>query len=347
MDNEVIFSSVPGSGGSVGLITLNRPKALNALSFTMATAISQELKTWAYDASIKAVVILGQCDKAFCAGGDLKAVYSLGPGNTQIAEKFFALEYDLNHLIKDYPKPYISLVHGITMGGGIGLSIHGSQRVASPDLLWAMPETGIGFFPDVGASFFLSRCAGNIGLYLGLTGSRIGIIDALYCGLIDYCIPQEQFQHVVAAIAAADFNNNDDKIIAAILAKFSVTPRGEGIIQPYLAEINQLFSAATITDLVDGLKTAAATNSWAATTAKILSTKSPTSLCMTFAELTKAKTVDFSACLHMEYVLSQQCLLGADFYEGIRSVVIDKDNAPMWQPATLAEAASVRLDLGL
>jgi len=184
-DADVLFEM----RGAVGLITLNRPSALNALTRDMCLRMSEQLRQWARDEKISLVVVRGAGDRAFCAGGDIKALYESGKAGTRYVTDFYADEYRLNTLIKEYSKPYVALIDGITMGGGVGVSVHGSHRVAGDKTVFAMPETGIGLFPDVGGSYFLPRLPGALGMYLALTGARLKTADALYAGIATHYVP--------------------------------------------------------------------------------------------------------------------------------------------------------------
>ncbi|MGN6514928.1 MAG: enoyl-CoA hydratase/isomerase family protein, partial [Rhizomicrobium sp.] len=196
-DAEVLFER----RGALGLITLNRPKALNALTHEMCVSMKQQLDTWAKDDAVKVVAIRGAGDRAFCAGGDIRALYESGKAKTPYALEFYRDEYVLNATIKHYPKPYVALIHGIDMGGGVGVSVNGSHRVAAESMVFAMPETGIGLFPDVGGSYFLPRCPGEIGMFLGLTGMRLKTADSLYAGIATDFVPVARWDTLLAALA--------------------------------------------------------------------------------------------------------------------------------------------------
>ncbi|MBT3930806.1 MAG: enoyl-CoA hydratase/isomerase family protein, partial [Rhodospirillaceae bacterium] len=206
--------------GRIGLITLNKPKALNALSLSMIHAIAPQLEAWAADDGVDAVVIQGTGDKAFCAGGDIRDLYE-GRG-TDFGPTYYAAEYKLNVMIHTFPKPYIALMDGVTMGGGVGMSVHGSHRVVSDRILFAMPETGIGLFPDIGASWFLPCCPGEIGMYLGLTGHRLRAADTLYAGIGDVHVPADRDEDLIAALVAATTLDGDG--VADILRDFAGDP---------------------------------------------------------------------------------------------------------------------------
>ena len=220
----------------VGLITLNRPKALNALSFMMLKGIHETLIQWANHKDVRSVIIQGMGDRAFCAGGDVRSLYDAHlQGDHGFIQALFREEYTLNYLIATYPKPYIALMDGITMGGGCGVSVHGSHRVVTEKTIMAMPETGIGYFPDVGASHFLSKCPGYIGLYLGLTGARLNAADILFASLADYFVP------AAAINAVRDQIISGDPIETVLLAHQDVPE--EGMLTDLQAEIDHCFAA--------------------------------------------------------------------------------------------------------
>ncbi len=203
-DPEILFEQ----RGAVGLVTLNRPKALNALTHGMVVVMKAMLDEWAVDPAIGIVVVRGAGEKAFCAGGDIRAIAKSGRAGTSYALDFWHDEYILNATIKHYPKPYLALIHGIVMGGGVGVSVHGRYRVACETTLFAMPETGIGFFPDVGGSYFLPRCPGELGMYLALTGARLKVADAHYCGVASHIVPQTRWGNLLDALAVGAAPDN-------------------------------------------------------------------------------------------------------------------------------------------
>ena len=218
MTDDILFAQE----GHIGMITLNRPKALNALTLPMILALQTQLDDWLHDAQIHAVIIQGAGDRAFCAGGDVRAIYDYGHEHHREKMEFFGQEYALNQFIYDFKKPYIAFMDGITMGGGVGVSLHGSHSVASQRFLFAMPETGIGFYPDIGASFLLSRCPGLMGVYLGLTGARLGAVNARALGLVKHIIDKAQWPKVVASLMEADLSQNAHQGVDAILSSFSM-----------------------------------------------------------------------------------------------------------------------------
>lgn len=335
--SDILFSELTGKAGDIGLITLNRPRALNALTYEMIAALSKQLKAWEITRHIKAVIIRSSNTKAFCAGGDIRQIYEAGLRNKNQAVAFFKLEYQLNYLIARYAKPYIALLNGITMGGGAGISLHGTLRLASPNLIWAMPETGIGFFPDVGASYFLSRCPGAIGMYLGLTGAKITAADAIMSRLIDEIVAEHRFEQLIQAIA--DDAQLRPKNIAEIAAPFK-TPAHSHLTLNFDSIIKH-FSKTSVSEILNSLQQDH--SAFAQQTYTTLISRSPLSLRVTFETIQRGKQLDLAACLAMEYQVMQQFLLTADLYEGIRAAVIDKDLSPRWQPKQLAEVSDAQV----
>ena len=324
--------------GRIGLITLNKPKALNALSLAMIHGIEPQLKAWAVDDGVDAVVIQGAGEKAFCAGGDIRELYE-GRG-TDFGPTYYAAEYKLNVLIHTYPKPYIALMDGVTMGGGVGMSVHGSHRVVSDRILFAMPETGIGLFPDIGASWFLPCCPGDIGMYLGLTGHRLRAADTLYAGIGDVHVPAERNDELIAALAGAEALDGDG--VSSILRGFAVDP-GDAPLAEHRAAIDRCFAGDSVEDILARL--AAEDSDWARTQIAILATKSPTAMKVTHRQLRLGARIESIAdIMAMEYRIADRCFRGHDLFEGIRAVVIDKDGAPQWDPTTLNAVSDADVD---
>ena len=243
MTGEEVFFEVKGT---LGLITLNRPKALNALTLSMVREIHPQLKKWENDSSVKNILIKAEGEKAFCAGGDIRALHDWGKNNDEEAVGFYREEYILNQYIKRYPKPYISLVNGIVMGGGVGLSVHGSHRIAGENYSFAMPETGIGLFPDVGGSFFLPRLSFEAGTYLALTGNRIKAADAIFLGTATNFIKSENFSNLIDDLSKEE---NDPK---NIIEKYSVEP-GESEFREISQFCDKIFSADTVEKIIENL----------------------------------------------------------------------------------------------
>ncbi len=317
--------------GRVGRLTLNRPKALNALDLDMVRRMRDALLAWCDDAGVASVVVDGAGDKAFCAGGDIRALYEAGKvGDISVGETFWREEYQLNDLIASYPKPYVALIDGIVMGGGVGVSVHGRYRVAGDRTLFAMPETGIGFHPDVGASAFLPRLPGGLGLWLGLTGARIKAGDVMAAGLATHLVPSARHE---AALSALETDASGD--VAAVLSRFAVDPPA-GVLDAHREEIDACFAgAASVGDVLSAL--AATPSDWARSQADTLATKSPLSLVLTHASLKPASgPPSLRAALANELALSVRCLSDGDFVEGVRALLIDRDNAPRWAHADVA-----------
>jgi enoyl-CoA hydratase len=327
--------------GVAGVVTLNRPQALNALTRNMVRQLRTRLEAWRNDPTISRVVVTAAPGRAFCAGGDLREIYDLGrAGRQNEALTFFREEYGLNATIKHYPKPYIALIDGIVMGGGVGISVHGSYRVATENLMFAMPEVGIGFFPDVGATWFLSRMPDEIGTYCALTGDRLKTADSIGTGVATHYVPAERLTELRDILC-------DNPPIDAIMAAFA-QPQNEGPIMARRAAVNRLFAAATIEDIllyldaeVAGGRTDA---EWASQTAAAMRTKAPLSLKIALAQVRRGTHWSFDECMRAEFRIVSRVLHGHDFYEGVRAVIIDKDNHPRWHPDRIGAVESVEVE---
>lgn len=343
MDSHVLLET----HGPLGLVTLNRPKALNALDLGMIRALHPRLLEWARDPRIQAVVIRGAGGRAFCAGGDVRAVAAsldapTPPGEARLSEAFFREEYALNHLIHHLGKPYIALVDGICMGGGLGLSIHGSHRVVTERLVLAMPETGIGLFPDVGGGWFLPRFPGQVGTYLGLTGSRCNAADALWLGYATQHVPSSQLEPVVDALAAADWASDAPHAVASRVLSGFHSEAGDSPLRARSDDILRCFSAERVEDILAALD--AEDSDWARETHATLLRMCPTSLKVTLRQLRVCRSLPYDAVATIEYRLSQHLTARHDFREGIRAVLVDKDQRPQWRPATLAEVSDSEVE---
>lgn len=333
--SEVIFEEMPGENGNLGIITLNRPKVLNALNHPMFTAIDKQLIQWEQQENIKAVVIRAVEGRAFCAGGDIRHAHERKRANDDNLTEFFGDEYRMNARIHHFPKPYIALLDGITMGGGVGVSIHGSHRVGTDRLVFALPETGIGFYPDVGTTYYLARFPHKIGFYLGLTGAKISFADCYALGIVHEIVARESLTHIIAALAETSLPNH--QVVTDILKPFGQSVPASELLQ-HQEDIAECFSKATVEEIVEALEKN--TSAWCQQTAAVIKTKSPTSLKVTLAALQKAQTLDFDECMAMEFRLTCHFIEGHDFFEGIRAVIIDKDQQPQWKPSTLSQVAT-------
>ncbi len=335
--SEIIFER----RGAAGLVTLNRPQALNAVTHAMVRALRAQLDRWADDPAITRVVISAAGGRAFSAGGDIRALYDLGQaGRHDEALQFWRDEYPLNVAIKNFRKPYVALIDGIVMGGGVGVSVHGSHRVAGDRFQFAMPEVGIGFFPDVGATWFLARMPGELGTYCALTGERFGIADACAAGLATHRIASARFAALLDGLSGT-------VSVDAVLAAFA-EPAGEGPIMARRAAIDRLFAGDRVEGILAALDREAASGGadaeWAGNTATTLRAKSPLGLKLALAQVRRGKSWDFETCMRAEFRIVSRVIHGHDFYEGVRAVIVDKDNKPRWQPATLADVSAAEVE---
>ncbi|HEX7775518.1 MAG TPA: enoyl-CoA hydratase/isomerase family protein [Parvibaculum sp.] len=327
---EVLFER----RGGAGVITLNRPKALNALTLGMVRAMHPQLKAWAADDTVKLVIVEGAGGKAFSAGGDIRALHDWGKVGDRNVIDFYREEYRLNVYIRNYPKPYIALMNGIDMGGGVGVSVNGSVRVATEKLTFAMPETGIGLFPDVGGTYFLPRCPGEIGMFLGLTGERLKAADAIYAGIADVFVPDEKLDELKERLAKGEAVEAALKAVAGDAGAPGLAARR--------AEIDRHFSKASVGEIVASLKADA--GEWAQTVAATLAAKSPTSLLVAYRQIREGAKLSFEDCMKLEFRLTNRFMGGHDFYEGVRAIIIDKDQKPAWRPGRLEEVSGGEVD---
>ncbi|BBF93222.1 enoyl-CoA hydratase/isomerase family protein [Blastochloris tepida] len=321
MDSEILFEQ----RGAAGIVTLNRPKALNALTYAMALALARQLDLWAEDPAIRCIVVQGAGERAFCAGGDIRRLYDLakaGRFDEQLA--FWHDEYLLNARIKTYPKPYVALVDGIVMGGGVGVSIHGSHCVAGDRFQFAMPEVGIGFFPDVGATYALPRLPGEVGTYCALTGARLNQADAADLGLVRAAVRSADFPALIADLATGQHPD------AALAAR--ALPQAPGPLRDIRPLIDACFAGDSVETILARLDGAAAPGPELAATIR---SKSPTSLKIALGQMRRGRTMSFAEAIRTEFRIVSRLAHGHDFYEGVRALIIDKDNVPRWTPATL------------
>jgi enoyl-CoA hydratase len=335
-DNEILLERQ----GGLGIVTLNRPQALNTLSLAMYRIFDPQLIAWGEDESVRAVVLRGAGDRAFCAGGDVRAIRDArreDGGSGDYKADFFREEYRLIERVHRFPKPYIALVDGITMGGGCGVSINGGFRVATERTVFAMPEVHIGLFPDVGASRFLNLCPGRIGLYLALTGTRVRAADALYCGFATHYVPHARLGELTAALATLDWaKGNPDQQVAAVIARFAADA-GEARLPALQAAIDRCFAGGSVEAIVAALRQERVP--WADEALAAIGRASPISLKITFHQLMLGRGISVEEALTLEYRMTQHVMAGHDFFEGIRALLVEKDNRPRWEHASL-EAVS-------
>jgi enoyl-CoA hydratase len=334
---EILFAVEQG----IAIVRLNRPKALNALTHGMVVAFDAKLKAWTTDPAVKALVIMGEGGRAFCAGGDIRKLYDEGLAGGRYPYDFYRDEYVLNARIKRFPKPYIAFLDGITMGGGVGVSVHGSHRIATENTLFAMPETGIGLFPDVGGSHFLSRCPGQVGQYLALTGERLKAADTIAAGICTSFVPSAKRDELIAALKAADWSGDATHVADDVIARFAADP-GAPTLPAHRDVIDRCFAADSVEGVLAALD--AEGSDFARAQAATIRTKSPTSLKLTFRQIREGGRRSMDDCMRMEWRMVNRVIKGHDFYEGTRAVVVDKDQKPKWKPATLAEVSDADID---
>jgi enoyl-CoA hydratase len=324
--------------GHCGVITLNRPKALNALTLNMVRGIAGALDQWEKDAEIRSVAVRGAGDKAFCAGGDIKRLYELGKaGDYDGQTAFWREEYQLNYRIKTYSKPYIALINGIVMGGGAGVGIHAHHAVATETFSFAMPEVGIGFFPDIGASYFLPRLAGYAGFYLALTGSRITLGEALALGLVQAHVPAAKLEALLTRLVSGA------EVKAAIAAE--AAPGPDSSLAAEREFIGTAFGAKDIATILSRITAAAdAGSSFAAKTRDTILGKSPTSVAIALRQMQLGAGLDLAENLRMDLRIVTRIARGHDFYEGVRATLIDRDNHPQWRPDKFEAVKTADID---
>jgi enoyl-CoA hydratase len=322
--------------GQIGRLTLNRPKALHALTLEMCQAITQALRAWRDDPDVKAVLLDHSGERGFCAGGDIRMLADSGRTDGVEARAFFLAEYRLNHLIFEYPKPIVAVMDGVTMGGGVGLALPAQYRVATERTLFAMPETGIGLFPDVGAGWHLPRLPGRTGMWLALTGSRLRAADCELLGIATDYIESARLEEFKAAVVA------DPAGLETHLTTFE-GDAGRPPVAAHRERIDKIFGA----DLVEGVVAAleADGSEWAQEQRALMAVRSPQTMKVAHRQLRLgARCASFAENMKMEYRIASRVVRLPDFQEGVRAVLVDKDNAPAWDPPSLAEVPESLLD---
>jgi enoyl-CoA hydratase len=329
---EILARVVSG----VGVITLNRPRALHALNRAMCEAMIEALQAWRDDESVQSILIDHSGERGFCAGGDIRMIAESGAGDGSDAKAFFHTEYQLNHLLFEYPKAVTAIVDGIVMGGGVGISEPADVRIATERTTYAMPETGIGLFPDVGGGWFLPRLPGQTGVWLALTGARLKAADTGFLGIHTHYLPTDALDAFRAILSA-------DPAYPIDVADGLEDDPGEAPIEAYLEAIDRLFAFDTVEEIFAALE--ADGSDWSLAQLATLKTKSPQSLKVSLRQLrTGAKLETFAENMAMEYALGGRVVSTHDFQEGVRAVIIDKDNAPKWSPADLSGVTDATLD---
>jgi len=353
-NQPVVFEERKAADGAViAVARLNTPKALNALSLEMIRMLTPQLKIWAEDDRVRAVWIEAEGDKAFCAGGDIVALYRSmtepkSGGGASAGETFFTEEYELDYMIHSYPKPVVCWGHGIVMGGGIGIMAGASHRVVTEASMLAMPESSIGLYPDVAAGWFLNRTPGRTGLFLGLTGARMNAADAIFVGLADRFIRHEVKAAVVADLTAHNWQGEDAfAVVGSVLRKHenqSADALPESQVRAHFDEINRVTDADNLAKMVAKMKELAGGDGWLAKSTKPLAFASPTSLALCWQHLQNCRLDSLREVLDKELILSKNCLIKGEFAEGVRALLIDKDRQPRWRYASLEEMDSEWID---
>jgi enoyl-CoA hydratase len=331
--------------GGLGHLTLNRPSALHALNLEMVNMLTRALLAWREDTTVTAILLDHAGPRGFCAGGDIAMLAASGAKDAIEARAFFHAEYRLNHLIYSYPKPILVMMDGITMGGGVGLSVHAPFRIATERTTFAMPETGIGLFPDVGGGWFLPRLEGEIGIWLALTGTRLKAADAIRAGVATHFVPSELLGAVKAQIAGASGTHDPKAALRSGLAALSeeAGPPRE-LTDEAIAQINSCFASDSVEAILEALESSG--TDWALDTLATLKTKSPQTLKVALRQMRLgAKMTGFADNMAMEYRIGGRVVGLHDFQEGVRAVIIDKDHAPKWQPDILAGVTDEHLDM--
>ncbi|WP_132955040.1 enoyl-CoA hydratase/isomerase family protein [Rhizobium sp. BK251] len=327
--------------GAAGVIRLNRPRALNSLTTAMVREMAGALERFAADPGIASVVVLGEGDRGLCAGGDIRVLHESGRAGTGEAETFWREEFHLDHAISGYPKPYVVFMDGITMGGGVGISAHGSHRIVTERTRLAMPETGIGYFPDIGATWLLPRARGETGTWMGLTGLDINAADALHAGLADYCVSASTFPEILKAIGELPATASPRQVNAAITA-FAAVP-GESALAAHAELIDRAFRFDSVEEILAAL--AREKGDFAARTRATIESRSPTSLKLTLRLLRAGReSRSLAECLERELGACMQILHNPDFFEGVRAAVIDKDRNPKWVPARIEDVSDAMIE---
>ena len=329
----------------LGIVTLNRPKALNTLSLGMYRIFDPKLVEWGSDPSVRAIVVRGAGDRAFCAGGDVRAIYDARhdpKGAGDYKADFFREEYWLIERVHRFPKPYIALMDGIAMGGGMGVSVNGSHRVATERSLCAMPEVQIGLFPDVGATRYLNLCPGRIGMYLALTGARVRAADMLYCKFATHHLRHERIAPLVEALGSMAWREGGERAqVDALLAAYHEDP-GPPPLAALRPAIDRCFSCGSVAAIRAALE--AEEGDWAREARAAIDRASPISLEITFHQMKLGERgMDIEASLTLEYRMTQHVMAGHDFYEGIRALLVDKDQQPRWEHGSIAEVGAAEV----
>jgi enoyl-CoA hydratase/carnithine racemase len=330
----------------IGHLTLNRPAGLNAITLDMVRSLSQHLQAWADDPTVYAVVLRGAGEKAFCAGGDIRSLYDSFKSGDTLHQDFFVEEYALDLAIHHYRKPVLALMDGFVLGGGMGLVQGADLRVVTERSRLAMPEVAIGYFPDVGGSYFLPRIPGELGVYLGVTGVQIRAADALYCGLADWYLDSAKLADLDQKLDRLHWHESPLKDLQGLLAKLAVQHLPDAPLAALRPAIDHFFALPDVPSIVEQLQqvTVADSHEWALTTAALMQTRSPLAMAVTLEMLRRGRHLPLEQCFALELHLDRQWFERGDLIEGVRALIIDKDKAPRWNPATVAELDAQHVD---
>ena len=330
----------------IGHLILNRPEGLNALTLPMVQLLQQQLQQWASDPAIKAVVLRANGEKAFCAGGDIRALHDSFKNGDTLHEQFFVEEYALDQYIHTYPKPLLALMDGFVLGGGMGLVQGADVRVISERTRMGMPEVGIGYFPDVGGSYFLPRLQGELGTWMAVTGNQVRAADALYAGLADYCIEQEQLPAVLTRLDAITWGSTNalDNLHAAVQAFASKKLPGAELKAMQVA-IDQHFAHDRVADILASLSAEQRPEfqDWAEETMRTLHSRSPLAMAVTLELMRRGRNLALADCFALELHLDRQWFTDGDIVEGVRALLIDKDKQPQWNPPRIDQLDDARV----
>ncbi|MEC7816146.1 MAG: enoyl-CoA hydratase/isomerase family protein [Pseudomonadota bacterium] len=337
--------------GRIGLLTLNAPSSLNALTEAMIEQASTALTAWADDPAIHLVVLRGAGDRAFCAGGNIRSLYNAmtGHGDAQAPKRFFTREYQLDYQIHRFPKPVIGLGHGIIMGGGLGLMAACRYRVVSPNVTLAMPEISIGLFPDVGASWFLNRLPGRLGLFMGLTGARLNVADAIRVGLADMILEKDQFDDLLARLQDERWTGEpaaDDNRLFRLLHQLDAVDYralAPGNLERHEQAIARIMAGDDLAAIIDRLVASENNDPWWQTCVSTLRHGCPMTACLVWHQLQKGQQMSLKDVFRMELAMAIECTRRPDLAEGIRALLVEKDNAPRWHHASVAEVPEAEI----
>ncbi|CRM80166.1 Carnitinyl-CoA dehydratase [Pseudomonas sp. 24 E 13] len=321
----------------IGYLTLNRPAGLNAITLDMVRLMTTRLQAWADDPRVYAVALRGSGDKAFCAGGDIRSLYDSFKAGDTLHEDFFVEEYALDLILHHYPKPVLALMDGFVLGGGMGLVQGADLRVVTERSRLAMPEVAIGYFPDVGGSYFLPRIPGELGIYLGVTGVQIRAADALYCGLADWYLDSTRLTELAQRLDSLQWRDSPLKDLQGVLAQLAVQQLPDPPLAALRPAIDHFFALPDVPSIVEQLQqvTVADSHDWGRATADLMQTRSPLAMAVTLQMLRRGRHLRLEQCFALELHLDRQWFARGDLIEGVRALIIDKDKKPQWNPPTV------------